>query len=642
MKNKFLKRLTALLAVCVLVLPVFSAFPKQSVQAAAHDNAVVIDVERFTIGQGFYSEPTWVELKEGDNVVAVLKRFIGAENCLLNKQENYLSGIKGADLGPDNITVPAYITEMTGGDITTESLKEDWYGDDEVKDLSEFVYGQRSGWMYSVNNVFPNVGIGEYKPAAGDVIRFQYTVNYGSDVGGGYSTGEDQTLALSNKDALVKAMADANEILKVKTASEDLKTVYEEAKTAVADAVKPQADIDSLTQKLNSAVEAAKGGQTSDTEVDTMVSKATASMVKEVPAPGFENSWYVMDLARTGAAVPEGYFKAFADAVYADLDENDGKLSSAKSKSTEYSRTILALTAMGENAANFGEKSYNLFGQLSDMKYVTKQGRNGAIWALIALNSHPSYSIPENANAKEQVTRESLIDKVLSYQKNGGWNLSGSKPDTDMTGMAVYALAPYYNTNDKVKVALDEAVETLSGMQNDNGNFGTGGKETCESTVQAIVALCSLGINPDTDARFVKNGNSAIDALKSYYKEEGDKYGFMHLKAGEGSAAGEGAAGIINSMATEQAVYALNSYQRLLAGQKGFFDMSDVDLGDVALGDVNGDGSVDSLDATLILKYDVGFLELNETQLKASDMNQDGDVNSQDATLILKKDAGII
>ena len=60
------------------------------------------------------------------------------------------------------------------------------------------------------------------------------------------------------------------------------------------------------------------------------------------------------------------------------------------------------------------------------------------------------------------------------------------------------------------------------------------------------------------------------------------------------------------------------------------------------LGDVNGDGWVDSDDATMILKYDVGLVEEMELDLSVADVNGDGWVDSDDATMILKYDVGLI
>ena len=45
--------------------------------------------------------------------------------------------------------------------------------------------GTQSGWMYCVNDVFPNYGCNQYKVSDGDVIRFMYTCDLGEDLGAG-------------------------------------------------------------------------------------------------------------------------------------------------------------------------------------------------------------------------------------------------------------------------------------------------------------------------------------------------------------------------------------------------------------------------------------------------------------------------
>lgn len=59
-----------------------------------------------------------------------------------------------------------------------------------IYNLYEFDCGDLSGWMYSVNGVFPNYGCSGYVLKDGDVIQFAYTCDLGFDVGGGYATGE--------------------------------------------------------------------------------------------------------------------------------------------------------------------------------------------------------------------------------------------------------------------------------------------------------------------------------------------------------------------------------------------------------------------------------------------------------------------
>ena len=55
-----------------------------------------------------------------------------------------------------------------------------------INQLYEFDCGKKSGWMYSVNGVFPNYGASSYKPKDGDKIEWVYTCNLGDDVGNHY------------------------------------------------------------------------------------------------------------------------------------------------------------------------------------------------------------------------------------------------------------------------------------------------------------------------------------------------------------------------------------------------------------------------------------------------------------------------
>ena len=130
--------------------------------------------------------------------------------------------------------------------------------------------------------------------------------------------------------------------------------------------------------------------------------------------------------------------------------------------------------------------------------------------------------------------------------------------------MAIQALAPYYDTNGTVKSAVDEALLCLSAKQYDNGGFGFIDGICTESCAQVIVALTALGIDPETDARFVKNGISVLDAMCLFAVDGG---GFSHIPGGG-----------LNGMATEQSQYALASYFRMKNGLTSLYDMLDVVL----------------------------------------------------------------
>ena len=275
--------------------------------------------------------------------------------------------------------------------------------------------------------------------------------------------------------------------------------------------------------------------------------------------------WMVIGLARSGRTVPgvEDYYQKAVEYVQSSIDPETGRLH--KAKSTDNSRMILALTAIGKDVTNVG--GYNLLQGLSDLEYVKYQGNNGPIWALLALNSG-NYPVPSGGTT----TRQALIDEILSVQtSDGGWAISGDRADSDMTGMALTALAPYYKKDPTVKQAIDKAIARLSEMQDDDGGFSTtygDGKyiATSESTAQVLTALSALGIDADTDSRFVKNGSSVVDALLRYYVNGG---GFKHVMDGE-----------IDGMGTEQAYYALTAYYRFLSGKTNLYDMTDIiDMG---------------------------------------------------------------
>lgn len=53
-----------------------------------------------------------------------------------------------------------------------------------IHQIYEFDCGANSGWMYSVNDTYPNYGCSSYEISDGDVIEWRYTCDLGSDVGG--------------------------------------------------------------------------------------------------------------------------------------------------------------------------------------------------------------------------------------------------------------------------------------------------------------------------------------------------------------------------------------------------------------------------------------------------------------------------
>ncbi len=291
------------------------------------------------------------------------------------------------------------------------------------------------------------------------------------------------------------------------------------------------------------------------------------------------SQWFALGLGRGGMDLNNAYFQTFYKNMAAYIAKKKGVLTQVKY--TEYSKAILALTAVGIDARDVN--GYNLLRYLADFSNITRQGFNGPIWALLALNSHPAYTIPVVDGVEQQTTEKVLVDYLLAGEirdqngKLGGWSLTGDAADVDITAMTIQALAPYYGKNEygDVTEAIDRGIETLSAMQvASTGGFASMGANNSESCAQVLVALCAVGIDPQRDDRFIKPGGGIVNNLLSYHVEGS---GFMHVKAGETNNGGA-EAGTVNGMATEQGFYALTAYKRLLDRKTCLYNMSDTQL----------------------------------------------------------------
>lgn len=288
--------------------------------------------------------------------------------------------------------------------------------------------------------------------------------------------------------------------------------------------------------------------------------ETAAYLSASVPDPGVSSiggEWAVIGLARNGS-LPADWASTYYSNLVRTLRDAGGVLH--RVKYTEYSRVVLALSSLGFDPTDVA--GYDVLSPLGDFDQVCWQGVNGPIWALIALDSR-GYDVPTAPEGKRQTTRDALVDAVLDSEiAGGGWALSGSVPDVDMTAMALTSLAPYRGARADAAAAIDRGLSVLSSLQGEGGGYGDAGSATSESCAQVVVALASLGIDPASDERFVKESGSVLDALCAFAVPGG---GFKHVADGE-----------VNGMATEQGFYALVAYERLLSGKTSLFDMSDV------------------------------------------------------------------
>ena len=577
MKNTGKRLLAAVLAVVMLASLSFVAF---AAQGDDDEFKVVVSMEGLTLGQGLYFEPQVYTLSEINALLetegygpldrsevtaglATLAFFID-HNIDYTMTGNwtdtaYVSSIKNVDKG--YLDIPSVITENGGPSNDENDGNNDEY-------LGEFDYDSMSGWMITVNDFMINVGCAgwyleneEQKALCPSdlgntyVVRWQFTLHgYGADLGADTGWGMPSFFEGAKKAELYAAYANCSDAAKkaqVMPVMENLTATQDEVDAAVA----------ILT-----------AGDTGDkADYKTTLNETMAQLAATVTEPSFgtgAGEWTVLSLARgnyydTGDKYFEDYYSRIEETVKEKAASVNLNGALHKVKSTENSRLIMALSAIGKDPTKVG--GVDLVGAYSanGFSWIKKQGLNGPVFALIALDTY-------NYKTSDATIRQQCVDYILQAElANGGWALSGTTADPDMTAMVLQALANYADNSD-VKDAAERGFAALSSIQKDNGGYASWGSVNSESIAQVIVACTAWGIDPSTDSRFVKSGGSAVDALLEFYVPDGK--GFAHVLETTGGYAG----GEVNAMATDQACYALVAYDRFVNNKNALYDMSDV------------------------------------------------------------------
>ena len=291
------------------------------------------------------------------------------------------------------------------------------------------------------------------------------------------------------------------------------------------------------------------------------------------------SDWMVIVEKRSGLDKnfdEEGYLKNLKKYI-SKAYESDEKLDMYKS--TEWHRLILVLLVLGKDPRSFAKKADGtpidlvndgIFNWCQDEK-IDYQGSNALIYSLLCIKAG-NYKTPEGARYSE----EEIIKELISYQMDdGGFGLNKGGSDLDITSMSIQALAPYTDKKDvytnaagkrvDVKTAINNALTYLSNKQNDGGYFIFQNHYSSDSGSQVILALCSLGIDPTKDKRFIKNGGDPVSALLSFETEDG----------GIDTALGSSGAGKkTNVLATRQAISAITALRLLQKGNGKFFDFN--------------------------------------------------------------------
>ncbi|MCH5324714.1 MAG: DUF4430 domain-containing protein [Eubacterium sp.] len=491
----------------------------------------------------------WTELSADSNALSVLLKAL---------EENGISQT-GGEYG--------YITEIGG--------------------LSAGDCGYMSGWMGTLNDWFTDETFTAYtvangKLSDGDEICMMYSLDWGLDIGSDWSGTDTSLKSIGIDEGTLSPAFSADMKSYTLTLDEGIDEIYIRPE-AVNKNFRVEVKVDGKSVKRSRPVSVNDGSvivitvdgtntytvtvngtpsdepPTDDSPANEEptgsktpwqdIYKTTAETLSDIDITALSEAggdWIIVGLVRAGLLSDTA-----GDKYIADVTETVKLIGSdtVSRKATDNARVAIALAAVGADPADIA--GYDLLKPLTDIDFVTRQGINGAIYALIALD----------AADYEADACDALIAYILDAQVNGGWALVGETPDPDVTAMALQALAPYYD-DEKVKAAVDEGVQILQGCA----------YKTTESVAQAIIALTALDIDPA----------KLIDVLAAAFEGKG----FVHVPDGE-----------YNQMATEQAFLALVAYSRYLDGQPSLYDIEIQRADDAVPGNSSGNADDPEADA---------------------------------------------
>lgn len=138
------------------------------------EKSAVFSVEAFSIGNGYVVEPAWVSVSENENAAQVLDRLLTQNGIAYDYagtlQENYYLKTLYVE---NSANIPQCIVNEIG----------DYIDEGSGTKLGEYEYTALAGWLITVNGAPLNVGLCDYYPAQDDVVRIQFSLYYGADIG---------------------------------------------------------------------------------------------------------------------------------------------------------------------------------------------------------------------------------------------------------------------------------------------------------------------------------------------------------------------------------------------------------------------------------------------------------------------------
>lgn len=262
------------------------------------------------------------------------------------------------------------------------------------------------------------------------------------------------------------------------------------------------------------------------------------------------DAWDALALVRSSTGLTDNQ----KDAIHTTIENNYA--TGATHSNTDYARDVIGLVAIGVDPTT----EINGTDLLSEV-YTAATNSDADIYTItdgiLALTAAQGY-VDNTSEINELITN--LIQ--MQTEQGTGFFTDEYGYTIDTTGMALQALAPYFNKgNASVDNAVNIAAEALGSTVQDDGDFKDPLNDTADvnssSDAMAITGLAACGFDPENYTTDV----SPIDALLSYQVAQG--------QTDAGSFNWTTDLTYSRQMSSQQAVYALDQYDFLKNNKTG-------------------------------------------------------------------------
>lgn len=272
---------------------------------------------------------------------------------------------------------------------------------------------------------------------------------------------------------------------------------------------------------------------------------------------------------------------------------------------SDCARLEIVLRSMGVDTTKLysvnSNKALNNAARLQSMD-LTSGGHYAAPWILLA-EMQGNVKLTENQRtALIGMLKENVGNGVFSYEYDG---VTYTDPDT--AGIALAALARFYDSSSDAKFVVDKILSGLRTAMDNKGSLGN-----ANSDAMVVLGLLAVGENPY--AYTAASGASVVDGMLNYVNENGNGFQYPNWSTG---------AMEDNLLATEQALRALVAMAK--SNGSDAYNIYDFSRNTVQPGRATGAGVIkpptgepsggNDINVTLTIKADKGTW-LSKTNLK--------------------------